>query len=80
MSALRICRGCGCTDDRACPGGYEWVLMDFEIHGNRVRPIPSGICSTCAAEFDWDWELMASVIDGSAAATAEERQILQLRW
>jgi hypothetical protein len=29
------CRGCGCTTDRACPGGCRWVQPD--------------LCSACAA-------------------------------
>lgn len=29
------CRGCGCTDDHACPGGCFWVEPD--------------LCSACAA-------------------------------
>lgn len=24
----RTCRYCGCTDDRACPGGCAWVAPD----------------------------------------------------
>jgi hypothetical protein len=28
MSA-RACRACGCTDDRACPGGCSWVERDL---------------------------------------------------
>ena len=24
-----VCRGCGCTDDRACPGGCWWVEPDL---------------------------------------------------
>jgi hypothetical protein len=30
------CRGCGCTDDRACPGGCFWVAGD--------------LCSSCVAD------------------------------
>lgn len=30
-----ICRDCGCTDERACPGGCWWVADD--------------LCSTCWA-------------------------------
>jgi len=30
----RVCRGCGCTQDRACPGGCSWVEID--------------LCSACA--------------------------------
>jgi hypothetical protein len=31
---MQICRGCGCDDDHACPGGCWWS-----------KP---GLCSTCA--------------------------------
>ena len=31
---VRACRVCGCTDDRACPGGCWWVDTD--------------LCSSCA--------------------------------
>jgi hypothetical protein len=33
---VRKCRGCGCTDDLACPGGCYWVEED--------------LCSACAKE------------------------------
>lgn len=49
---LRTCRGCGCTDLRACPGGCAWVLLDIDA--------PSGICSTCAEAFEWDALQMAN--------------------
>lgn len=42
----RICRGCGCTDSHACPGGCSWVLLDIDT--------PSGICSSCAIAVEWD--------------------------
>jgi hypothetical protein len=32
-----VCRGCGCTDERACPGGCFWVGR--------------GLCSRCVAGF-----------------------------
>lgn len=27
--SVRRCRGCGCTQDRACPGGCYWVEWDL---------------------------------------------------
>ena len=33
LPAVEICRGCGCTDEVACPGGCSWASK--------------GICSTC---------------------------------
>lgn len=47
---FRTCRGCGCTDDHACPGGCSWVLLDIDQE--------SGICGTCAEELEWDPVLM----------------------
>lgn len=32
-TAVRTCRSCGCTDERACLGGCWWVEVD--------------LCSTC---------------------------------
>lgn len=36
------CRGCGCTDSRACAGGCMWVELD--------RAARVGLCSTCYAK------------------------------
>lgn len=38
----RTCRGCGCTDARACLGGCAWYLLDVGT--------PSGVCSVCAVQ------------------------------
>ncbi len=27
--APQVCQKCGCTDDRACPGGCSWVNTDI---------------------------------------------------
>lgn len=35
MMKERVCRYCGCSDDRACPGGCWWVAED--------------VCSACAS-------------------------------
>jgi len=53
---LRICRGCGCTDLHACPGGCSWALLDLYQ--------PSGICSQCADEMDWDSVGMRTIDSG----------------
>ena len=37
---LATCVECGCTDDRACPGGCHWVNVD--------RSAGTGLCSACA--------------------------------
>ena len=34
QTAGSVCRVCGCTDDRACPGGCSWVAAN--------------LCSRCA--------------------------------
>lgn len=53
----RICRGCGCTDDHACitddGEACSWVLLDIMS--------PSGICSFCADEYEWNPEIMQMV-------------------
>jgi len=36
MKDKRKCRVCGCTDNRACPGGCYWVEED--------------LCSACAGK------------------------------
>jgi hypothetical protein len=28
LAGVRRCRGCGCTDERACLGGCWWVAVD----------------------------------------------------
>lgn len=38
MPEQQTCRQCGCTDDRACPGGCSWVAPD--------------LCSACKPELD----------------------------
>lgn len=35
LDRVRTCRGCGCTDDRACEGGCYWVSDE--------------VCSSCTA-------------------------------
>jgi hypothetical protein len=41
MSRLKTCRGCGCTDLRACPGGCYWFTEDC--------------CSNCVEKvFGWE--------------------------
>lgn len=65
---IRICRGCGCTDDRACPGGCSWALMDFGLVCEEVLPAQGGICSQCAEEMDWDPNFMADILCTEAAA------------
>lgn len=37
LRAERVCRGCGCTDSRPCPGGCWWSSIDPPV------------CSTCVA-------------------------------
>lgn len=59
---VRICRGCGCTDDRACPGGCHWVLLDLDA--------PTGVCSTCAEAVEWDPQLLMML--GADGASIEQ--------
>lgn len=55
----RVCRGCGCSDLHACPGGCYWVLFDIET--------PSGVCSECARDMEWDPLVMAVTLAGIEA-------------
>lgn len=51
----RLCRGCGCTDDRACISFGEpctWVLLDIAT--------PTGFCSFCAEDCEFDFDVMAT--------------------
>lgn len=41
LTLARACRECGCTDERACPGGCWWVPDDQ--HGGYL-------CSSCAPD------------------------------
>lgn len=41
LQTPRVCRGCGCSDDFACPGGCAWVEAPTD-----KKP---GLCSRCAA-------------------------------
>lgn len=67
--AARTCRGCGCDgeliarDARAAgqPAriAQRWVLLDFAIDVDDrgrlfVEPLPTGVCSACAAAICWD--------------------------
>jgi hypothetical protein len=53
FAGRRTCRGCGCTDRMACPGGCSWVLLDISQ--------PGGICSTCAEDMEFEPRFMAFV-------------------
>lgn len=48
---INTCRGCGCTDLRACPGGCSWFLLDIDT--------ATGVCSACAQEVGWDMRALA---------------------
>jgi hypothetical protein len=79
-SQRHICRGCGCTDDRACPGGCAWALMDFEIHAGRIFPLPSGVCSACAEEWAFDSTMLTNALSNDALRTQAELGFFRLRW
>lgn len=52
IAASGVCRGCGCTDTRACPGGCEWVA--------------EGWCSACASEIgEEDLDFVGRVLAGT---------------
>jgi hypothetical protein len=62
LRADRICRGCGCTDMHACPGGCSWVLLDVEA--------ATGFCSECAEDIEWDSRIMIEWNRDTAAKAA----------
>lgn len=53
------CRVCGCTEDRACPGGCHWV---FDRTGQ------GDLCSSCAGEAE-----ISDRIERAIAAVAEAK-------
>lgn len=57
LSPVITCRGCGCDDNHACEGGCSWVLLD--VPWRRTRP--TGVCSTCAENVEWDPQTMATM-------------------
>lgn len=59
---MRSCRYCGCTDDRACPGGYSWVSAD--------------VCSACAPTVVLD--AVALTLQRDAYVVAVERGFVEL--
>jgi hypothetical protein len=47
------CRGCGCTTDRACPGGCSWVSIDPPICSACVdEDLPNGIGNATVLDDD----------------------------
>lgn len=53
---IRTCRACGCTDDNACVVdgvACSWVLLDIAA--------PTGVCSVCADEIEWQPALMVTI-------------------
>jgi ParB/RepB/Spo0J family partition protein len=47
-----VCRGCGCTHEKACPGGCSWIeAPDPKWTSDRAKKgvmLPVGLCSSCA--------------------------------
>jgi hypothetical protein len=51
MARERECFVCGCTDERACPGGCAWAAKDLVIKvTKRGKPgeVRRSICTRCA--------------------------------
>lgn len=51
------CRGCGCTDDRACPGGCYWVEPN--------------LCSSCDPTARFERALDDTQVDGDGTFADE---------
>lgn len=48
-----VCRGCGCTHDKACPQGCSWVELPDENGVKKKvagRFLARGLCSSCAGD------------------------------
>jgi hypothetical protein len=41
-AGVATCKGCGCTDLAACPGGCWWISVNYATG--------EGICSSCVAK------------------------------
>lgn len=57
MSAVRSCRLCGCTDNRACPGGCSWAS--------------ERLCSACVPTID-ETITSLSLVSGTEHITEEQ--------
>jgi hypothetical protein len=55
---LTVCRGCGCDDLHACPGGCAWFVLDVPPPG---EPVQSGVCSSCAVQMSLNPVLIDTV-------------------
>ena len=51
------CRGCGCDDNHACPGGCSWTLLDRPEPGEEL----TGICSACAQACGFHQGVLAQI-------------------
>ncbi len=55
------CRGCGCTDTQACPGGCSWVepnLCSACVQDELPAPAPLPVLRICAA----DWHALPEAV------------------
>ena len=52
MPLIRICIGCGCSENDACRGCCHWSHV--------AESAPLGICSSCVSEFDDPIEELAA--------------------
>lgn len=60
--SVKTCCSCGCTDDRACPGGCAWVVPDDPFDDS----LP--LCTACDVdpfEADPEDEIPVAMIEGS---------------
>lgn len=45
------CRGCGCTEDRACPGGCWWAADEEQLAAG-LDPMTGNLCTACLPATD----------------------------
>ena len=74
---MRACRGCGCTQERACEGGCIWVgeeLCSTCLAGARMLE-PEGVADPISMEIPTlTWVVMANVLGRAVAGTALEAE------
>jgi hypothetical protein len=68
------CRRCGCTENRACPGGCGWATDD-QMRAAGLEPMDGDLCTACLPVPAGQWADAAR----AAAAAAEGRQ-LEVVW
>lgn len=65
---VRSCRVCGCTDDRACPGGCSWLDIPHDDLCSACEAAAEHVISMTTAVLRWSGEGGKGAL-GKAVAT-----------